>query len=119
MPTEDATPRNEEDERPLGATIERLVGAGKVWAQAEVDLAKRRGALLAGAAKWIAILGLLAAITAFGMIVTLMIGAVLALAPLWGLGWAVLAVTGIALIVVLLCALGIKVQIGRIGGIVK
>lgn len=100
----------------ISDSVERLIGSAKELAEAEVALAKLRGGIVAGGAKWIAILGVAAFIIAFGMIVTLMIGAVLALAPLWGLGLAVLAVTGAALLVILLCGMGISVQVGRIKG---
>lgn len=103
-----------DDEASLGDSVERLIGSAKEFADAEIALAKVRGGILAGAAKWIAIFGVSAFLIAFAMIVTLMIGAVLALAPLWGLGLAVLAVTGAAAVAILLCALGISSQIGRI-----
>lgn len=104
------------DEPSLGESVERLIGSARELADAELTLAKARGGRLATATKWIAIWGVVAFITAFGMIVTLMIGAVLALAPLWGLGIAVLAVTGVALLAIILCLLAIKAQIGRIKG---
>jgi len=105
-----------EAEPSLGDSFERLVGSARELAEAEIALAKLRGGVVAGAAKWIGILAVAAFVIAFGMIVTLMVGAVMALAPLCGLGLAVLAVTGIALVVILLCALGIKGQVGRIMG---
>lgn len=102
------------DEASLGDTFNRLGQAARNFAEAELSLAKKRGAIIAGAARWIAILGVVAFIVAFGIIVTLMVGAVLALAPLWGLGLSLLAVTGAAIVAILLCALGIKGQVSRI-----
>lgn len=102
------------EEASLGDAFTRVGNAARVFAGAEVALLKKRGAIIGGAARWIAIFGVIAFIIAFGMIVTLMIGAVLALAPLWGLGLALLAVTGAALVAILLCALGIRGQVARI-----
>lgn len=102
----------------LGETVQHLVRAARESANAELSLVRLRATIVGSAAKWIAILGVIAFITAFGMIVTLMIGAVLALTPLWGLGFALLAVTGAALFAILLCGWGISTQVGRIKGTV-
>ncbi|CAN5275916.1 hypothetical protein BH10PSE13_BH10PSE13_01940 [soil metagenome] len=109
-----ATQSPDEDDASLGDSFERLVGSAKELAEAEVALVKLRGSVVAGAAKWIGLLVAVAFVIAFGMIVTLMIGAVMALAPHWGLGLSVLAVTGIALVLILLCGLAIRGQVGRI-----
>jgi uncharacterized protein YacL len=110
----DMVPDSQSDEDSLTETLVRLSGAAKSFVDAERTLAKKRGAIIGGAAQWIAIFGVVAFIIAFGMIVTLMVGAILALAPLWGLGLSLLAVTGVAFLTIILCALGIKAQIGRI-----
>jgi hypothetical protein len=91
----------------LSEAMRRLLHSGRELASAEIALGKLRIALLGHAAAWIAALAVLAVIIAFGMIVTLMVGAILALAPHWGLGLAVLAVTGVALLILLACGLGI------------
>lgn len=101
-------------ETSLGDTVRRLGVAAQSFAAAEVALVKKRGTIIAGAAGWIAVWGALAFMLAFSMIVTLMVGAILALAPLWGLGLSLLFVTGVALLLLLLCVVGIKAQIGRI-----
>lgn len=111
-------PRHEDDP-PLGASLDRLIGSARELAQAEIALAKTRGSIVAGAARWIALLIGAVVVIAFGMIITLMVGAVMALAPIWGLGLAVLAVTGVALVVIILCGLGIMAQIGRIKGALR
>ncbi|HEX7857075.1 MAG TPA: phage holin family protein [Sphingobium sp.] len=102
------------DEASISETLHRLTGAAKQFAEAELALARKRGSIIAGAVRWIAILGAVAFIIAFGMIVTLMVGAILALAPYWGLGLSLLAVTGGALLAIILCALIIKGQVSRI-----
>ncbi|MFT3966460.1 MAG: phage holin family protein [Sphingobium sp.] len=101
-------------EASLGDTVARLGQAARGFAEAELGLARKRAAIIGGAARWIAVLGGIAFIVAFGMIVTLMIGAVLALSPHWGLGLSLLAVTGTALLAIIFCAFGIKAQIARI-----
>ena len=103
-----------QDEGSLGASFTRVAQAAKAFTEAELALLKKRGAIVGGATRSIAVLGVIAFIIAFGMIVTLMIGAVLALAPLWGLGYALLAITGAALLAIILCALGIMGQVSRI-----
>ncbi|HEX7819032.1 MAG TPA: hypothetical protein VF463_00290 [Sphingobium sp.] len=106
------------DDLSLGESVKRAVSAVRESIDAELSLVRLRAAIVGSAAKWIAILGVIAFITAFGMIVTLMIGAIMALAPLWGLGLALLAVTGAALLAILLCGWGISVQINRIKRVV-
>ncbi len=109
-----ATQDGTDDHPSLGDSINRVVGAAKETVDAELSLVRVRASHIGTSAKWIAIFAVVAIITAFGMIVTLMIGAVLALAPLWGLGLALLAVTGAALLVVILCGLGVSAQISRL-----
>jgi hypothetical protein len=101
-------------EESLGSSFTRLSHAAKGFVDAEVTLAKKRGIIIASAVAWIAAFGAIGFVIAFGMIVTLMIGAVMALAPLWGLGLSLLAVTGVALVAILLCGLVIKAQVARI-----
>jgi uncharacterized membrane protein YqjE len=113
------TPAAQGEAASLGDTIQRFVGASKEAVSAELSLVQVRASLIGSTAKWIAILAVIAVITAFGMIMTLMIGAVLALAPLWGLGLAVLMVTGAAFLAILLCAFGIRAQIIRLKGLVR
>ncbi len=107
-----------EEHMSLGETLHRVTGAVRETVDAELTLARVRLSLVGSAAKWIAILGIVAFITAFGMVVTLMIGAILALAPLWGLGLAILSVTGAALLAILLCGWGISAQFARIRRVV-
>ncbi|MCE7797788.1 phage holin family protein [Sphingobium sufflavum] len=111
--------RVRDDGPSLGETVQRLSHAARESVDAELSLVRLRAALLGTATKWIAVLAVIAVITAFAMIVTLMIGALLALSQLWGLGWALLAVTGVALLAILLCGLGIRAQVARVKGIVR
>jgi uncharacterized membrane protein YqjE len=100
----------------LGATIQHFGSAAKEAVESHVALVGVRASLVGSAAKWIAVFGALAFVIVFGLIVTMMIGAVLALAPLWGLGWSLLAVGAVALIAIAACGLGIRAQMVRIKG---
>lgn len=94
--------------------IEQLFEAGKEVADAEVAWVKARAGYIVSAATWIAGLGAAALILAFGLIVTLMVGSVLALAPHIGLGLAVLAVCVAGIVMIFLCVLAIKQFVRRI-----
>ncbi|MET0362739.1 MAG: hypothetical protein ABW048_13415 [Sphingobium sp.] len=100
----------------LGATIQHFGSAAREAVESHIALVGVRASLVGSAAKWIALFGILAFIIAFGLVVTMMIGAVLALAPLWGLGWSLLAVAVIALAAIAVCGLGIRAQMTRIKG---
>lgn len=102
------------EDSPLVDRIEQLFEAGKEVADAEVAWVKARASYIASAAAWIAGLGAAALILAFGLIVTLMVGSVLALAPHIGLGLAVLAVCLAGVVMIFLCVLAIKQFVRRI-----
>jgi hypothetical protein len=72
------------NERPIGELVSQLVDDGKAYAQAEIDLVKAIAADKAAAARTAAIFLGLALFIAFGAIVALSVGIVLALATLIG-----------------------------------
>lgn len=69
-------------DEPLRDVVVRLFESGRAYADAEIDRQKLRAALVASGLRTVAILGLVALILLFGTLVTLMLGLVLALAPL-------------------------------------
>jgi hypothetical protein len=72
------------NERPIGELVSQLVDDGKAYAKAEIDLVKAIAGDKAAAARTAAILLGLALFIAFGAIVSLCVGIVLALATLVG-----------------------------------
>lgn len=108
-----------DDDRPIGDTFEQLIDAGKELAEAEKAWIKARGAYIASALAWIGGLGALAFALAFATVVTLMVGAVFALAPHIGPGLALLAVCVVAALLILGCGLAIKGFVRRIASITK
>lgn len=107
----DAQPEHEES---LKESLERLWSAGRDLALAELDWARARAAYLGAAVQRIAIFGAVAFILALALIITLFVGALLALAPLIGIGWAILVVAVTGLLFLAGCALGIQAQVRRI-----
>ncbi|HTH29678.1 MAG TPA: hypothetical protein VL918_14585 [Sphingobium sp.] len=107
------------DDRPIGDTFEHLVEASKELAEAELAWVKARAAYVTNAVAWIGGLGALAFALAFAMIVTLMVGAVFALAPHIGPGLALLVTCLAAGAIILACVLGMRRFVGRIARIVK
>jgi hypothetical protein len=71
-------------DRPIGELVSQLVDEGKAYAKAEIDLVKAIAADKAATARTAAILLGLALFIAFGAIVALSVGIVLALAALIG-----------------------------------
>lgn len=108
-----------DDDRPIGDTFEHLIDASKELADAELAWVKARGAYIASALAWISGLGALALALAFATVVTVMVGAVFALAPHIGPGLALLAVCVVAGLVILGCALAIRLFVRRIAGLAK
>jgi hypothetical protein len=98
----------------IGETMDRLIDTGREFVEAEIGWAKARGFYALAAARNIALLAAIALVIVFGMIVTLMLGTVMALTPVIGIGLALLAVTVAALVAILLCGLGIRVYVRRI-----
>lgn len=107
------------DELPIRETIARLVAAGKDLVDAEMAWAKARATFITAAARTALIYGAVAFFLAFGLIVALLVGAVLALTPVIGVGLALLVVTIGALVLIGLCALVIRSQVRRIVGALK
>ena len=72
------------NDRPIGELVSQLVDDGKAYAKAEIDLVKAIAADKAAEARTAAILLGLALFIAFGAMVALCVGIVLALATLIG-----------------------------------
>lgn len=96
--------------RHLDDDLRALVGDGLAYVQAEAELQKARAFYAAGRIKWIALLGLVAAVLAFFSLVALTVGMVVGLAPLIGAIWATLAVFGGLIGIGAICALVAVVQ---------
>ena len=102
------------DHASLGESFSRVGRAAQQSFHAELTLVKARASIIGAAAQSIALFGVIALILLLALIVTLMIGAVMALAPHWGIGWALLAVTGVALLAIIFCGVAIMAQVKRI-----
>ena len=72
------------NDRPIGELVSQLIDDGKAYAKAEIDLVKALAADKASAARSAAILLGLALFVAFGAVVALCVGIVMALATLMG-----------------------------------
>jgi hypothetical protein len=107
------------EDRPISDTFDHLIDAGRELAEAELAWAKARGAYIASAMAWIGGLGALAFALAFALIVTLMVGAVFALAPHIGPGLALLAVCAAAALIIMGCLLGVRRFARRIADLAK
>jgi len=83
----------------LGGLIAQLIEDGRALARAEIDLLKSKGLALLRRSRIAVILLLIAACLAFASVVALMLGLVLALAPLVGaaLAGVILLVAGLAM----------------------
>jgi uncharacterized membrane protein len=66
----------------LGDVLTRLAETGRTYAEAEIDRQRLRAAFVGSRLQTVAILVLIALILIFGALVTLMLGLVLALAPI-------------------------------------
>lgn len=87
----------EEEDRPIGETVARLVDEGKAYARAEIDLARARLEIRVDRFRAVALLGALAVLLAIGALIALTMTAVLTLAGLLGpLGGGLLATALIA-----------------------
>jgi hypothetical protein len=102
---EDSEPSRTADasERSLAEDLRQLADDARALAQAEIAYQKSRAAFAGQEVKWIAILGLLAAVLVFFALMALTLGLVLALTPIltaWGATAAVfvglLAVAGLS-----------------------
>ncbi|AEG48244.1 hypothetical protein Sphch_0549 [Sphingobium chlorophenolicum L-1] len=104
---------SEEQDESVRGTFTRLYADGRAYAEAEVARQKLRAAIVGAGVRDAAILAVVAAMLVFAAIVAGLVGAVLALAPLLGTGWATGAVFGGTLIVALLLLLIAKGRIDR------
>ncbi|CAN5450308.1 hypothetical protein BH10PSE14_BH10PSE14_17690 [soil metagenome] len=93
-----------EPEENLAEVFVRLVDTARDYAEAELDRQKFRAIVVASGLRTVGILGVVALILMFGTLVTLMLGLVLALAPLLSpLGaTAAVAAAGLVIVAVLL-----------------
>jgi hypothetical protein len=96
---EEARSRHLEDD------LRALVDGGLALARTEVALQKARASFAAGKLKWIAVLGVLAALLVFFSLVALTVGLVVALTPVLGALGATFAVFGGLVLVAAVCAL--------------
>ncbi|WHO40644.1 phage holin family protein [Sphingobium sp. AP49] len=108
-----ATPQAEGDEESVRATFTRLYADGRAYAQAEVERQKLRAGIVGAGVRNAAILGVVALMLLFAAIVALLVGLVIALAPMIGALWAALAVFGSAVLIAILLLLLAKGQIGH------
>lgn len=93
-------------DEPLRDVFTRLAETGKNYAEAEIDRQKSRAAFVGSRLQTVAILVLIALILTFGILITLMLGLVIALAPLiTPLGaTALVALVGLTVVALLLLA---------------
>lgn len=108
-----ATPQADGDEESVRATFTRLYADGRAYAQAEVERQKLRAGIVGVGVRNAAILGVVALMLLFAAIVALLVGLVIALAPMIGPLWAALTVFGGGLLVAILLLLLAKGQIGH------
>ena len=94
--------------------IRRLLADGRAYAEAEARRQKVRATYIAACVRDIAIAGVIALVLFAGMLVTLMIGLVWALAPVLGNWGALGVVVGGTLIVILLLGLFARSRVKRI-----
>lgn len=102
-----------EEEESLGQSFARLYADGRAYAQAEAERQKLRAGILAGGVRDAAILGVVAITLLFAAIVALLVGFVLALAPIVGALGATGIVFGSTLLIVILLLMLAKSRIGR------
>ena len=100
-------PQSAPPDESLREVLARLAETGKNYAEAEIDRQKLRAAFVGSRLQTVAILVLVALILMFGALITLMLGLVLALAPILtplGATAAVVLLTLIAIAILLLTA---------------
>jgi Putative Actinobacterial Holin-X, holin superfamily III len=89
---------------PLKSVLTELYDDGRAYVSAQVDVMRIVGKAKARALGLILALVMVALVLAFGALLSLLIGLILVLQPLWGTGWSVVAVVAGALL--LAAALG-------------
>jgi len=93
------------DDSSVRASFARLVASGKELAEAELEWAKVKGAVLAdGLRKWLVMAALALIFLVMGVTI-LIVSAIIALAPLVGWLAASLIVAGISILAAIICAL--------------
>ena len=93
------------DDSSVRASFARLVSSGKELAEAELEWAKVKGAVLAdGLRKWLVMAALALIFLVMGVTI-LIVSAIIALAPLVGWLAASLIVAGISILAAIICAL--------------
>lgn len=93
------------DDGSVRASVARLVASGKELAEAELEWAKVKGAVLAdGLRKWLVMAALALVFLVMGVTI-LIVSAIIALAPLVGLLAASLIVAGVSIGAAIVCAL--------------
>lgn len=108
-----------EHEPTLAEDLGLLVEQAKVYAQAEFAFQKSRAAYAAAETRNIALLCIGAAVLAFFAVMALVVGSLIALAPLLG-GWGATAVVTLTLLLaVFLCALGARSRTRRLLDVVS
>jgi len=96
------------DDSSVRASFARLVSSGKELAEAELEWAKVKGAVLAdGLRKWLVMAALALIFLVMGVTI-LIVSAIIALAPLVGWLAASLIVAGISILAAIICALAAR-----------
>ncbi|MGC4251987.1 MAG: hypothetical protein QM605_11185 [Sphingobium sp.] len=107
------TPQTDGQDESVRDSIARLYADGRAYAEAEVERQKLRAGIAAAGMRDAALLGGLALLLLFGVIVAGLVGLIFSLAPMLGPFGATGAVLGGTLLVILLLLLLAKARIGR------
>ncbi|WP_375195516.1 phage holin family protein [Sphingobium sp.] len=97
----------------------RLYADGRAYAQAEVERQKLRAGMVAVGVRNAVIFAAIAVMLIFAALVACLIGAIIALSPHLGAGWATTVVSGGSLVVASILLLIAKGQIGQMKRAVK
>jgi hypothetical protein len=107
------TPQTDGQDESVRDSIARLYADGRAYAEAEIERQKLRAGIAAAGARDAAILGAVALMLLFGVVVASLVGLIFGLAPALGPLGATGAVLGGTLLVILLLLLLAKARIGR------
>lgn len=97
----------------------RFYADGRVYVQAEVEKQKLRAGIIGTAVRDALICAMVALMLLFASIVALLIGLIIAFAPMIGALWSTFAVLGGALIIAVALLLLAKARIGRMSRAIK
>jgi hypothetical protein len=97
----------------------RLYADGRAYAQAEVERQKLRAGIVAIGVRNAVIFAATTIMLLFAALIACLIGAIIALTPYLGAGWATIAVAGGSLLVAVILLLFAKGQIGQMRKAVK